>query len=333
MFSTPGKAYLDRLSEETGYIRDTLEKVYRLVAILADLQRTPDLEGKLALKGGTAIQLLHLGFQRLSVDLDFNYVGSVEKVGMERDRPAVRMALLRLFEQQGYRLDGERALYSEHSFILAYQNSAGNRDRIKFEINYIERLPILELGRYQLGHPFGTLGDVSASSYRAEELFATKSRALLTRATPRDLFDVSLIASGAAAFDERVYRKLLILYLCMTPEDIREMGTERVHEIEEGDVKRFLLPLLRKGGDRPPLDEMRAVTETHLDRMLAYTEEERRFLDAFYDEGRFEPRALFGDMDVSPDLRDHPAIQWRLMRRDSMSPPSRPRGNPRRSSN
>ena len=312
VFNAPDRMTLDRLSAETGYIRDVLEKVYRLIALLGEVGRTPDLQGKIALKGGTALQSIHLGFRRLSVDVDFNYVGSLDKDVMERDRAEMRVALLRLFDQQGYVLDDERAYHSEQSFVIAYNNSAGNRDRIKFEINFSERLPALDLRVFELQHPFEALGDVSVLSYRPEELFASKTRALVTRATPRDLFDVSLIASGAASYDEVLYRKLLIFYLCMTPEDVRMVRTDRILKVDERDVKRFLLPLLRKGGDRPRLEEMKEMAMTHLDGMLDFTPEELRFLDAFYDEGRFDQEALFGEIPVAPNLGEHPVIVWRL---------------------
>jgi len=314
VFDAPDRRTLDRLSRETHFIRDVLEKVYRLTALLAEVRRTPDLHGKLALKGGTALQSIHLGFSRLSVDLDFNYVGSLDRDAMERDRADMRMALVRLFGQQGYELDDERAHHSEHSFVLAYVNSAGNRDRIKFEINYTERLPALDLDVQVLQHPFDALGEVSVLSYRPEELFASKTRALVTRGTPRDLFDVHMIASGVVPYDEVLYRKLLIFHLCMTPEDIREVQSARISDIDEREVKRFLLPLLRKGEDRPRLDEMKEVAIDHLDRSFDFTSGERRFLDTFYDDGRFDQEALFGDLPVAPNLADHPAIVWRLSR-------------------
>ena len=221
MYDAPDRRTLDGLSRRTGYIRDVLEKEYRLTTILAEVRRTPDIHGKMALKGGTALHSIHFGFRRLSVDLDFNYVGSLDRDAMEQDRMDLRVALVRLFDQQGYELDDERAHHSEQSFVLSYENSAGNRDRIKLEINYSERLPVLDLEVYGLRHPFDEMGEVSVLSYRPEELFASKSRALLTRATPRDLFDVSLIAEGSVSFDEDLYRRLLIFYLSMTPEDVR----------------------------------------------------------------------------------------------------------------
>lgn len=312
MFDAPDRRTLDGLSRETGYIRDVLEKVYRLTALLAEVRRTPDIHGKLALKGGTALQSIHMGFRRLSVDIDFNYIGSLDRDVMERDRTDLRVALTRLFDQQGYEMNDERVHHSEHSFVLAYENSAGNRDRIKFEVNFSERLPALELEDYDLQHPFDAIGSVSVLSYRPEELFASKSRALVTRATPRDLFDVSLIASGVVPYDEELYRKLLIFHLCMTPGDVREVRTDVLRDIDERDVKRFLLPLLRKGGERPRLEEMKEVAVAHLDRMLDYTPRERGFLDEFYDEGRFHQEALFGDLPVATNLAEHPVILWRL---------------------
>ena len=314
MFDAPDRRTLDALSRKTGFIRDALEKVYRLTALLAEVRRTPDIHGKLALKGGTALQSIHMGFRRLSVDIDFNYVASLDRVVMERDRAGLRVALARLFDQQGYSMDDERVHHSEHSFVLAYENSAGNRDRIKFEINFSERLPALELEDFNLRHPFDALGNVSVLSYRPEELFASKTRALVTRATPRDLFDISLIASGVVPYDEVLYRKLLIFHLCMTAGDVREVRTDAIKDIDERDIKRFLLPLLRKGGERPRLEEMKEVAITHLDRVLDFTPGEQDFMDEFYDEGRFDQKVLFGDLPVTANLAAHPVILWRLQR-------------------
>lgn len=312
MFETPDLRTLEKLSGETGFIRDTLEKMVRLLAILADISSTPDLEGKVALKGGTALQSLHLGFRRLSVDIDFNYIGSVEKAVMERHRSEIRTALTRLLRQRGYDLEDERPSHAEHTFILAYRNSVGNRDRLKVEVNYLERLPALETVGFRMRPPFGSPTEIPVRSYRAEELFAMKSRALLARATPRDLFDVALIDSRNGGLDWVLYRKLFIFYTCMSPLDVRDASTDRISAITEGDVKRHLVPLLRKGGDRPDLDNMKSMAVSHMDKLLAFTEEERRFLDIFYRERQFDRMALFGNMPVNPNLQDHPSIRWRL---------------------
>ena len=46
---------LEKLSQQTGFVRDNLEKVYRLTEILSSLNQDESLRQKLVLKGGTAI--------------------------------------------------------------------------------------------------------------------------------------------------------------------------------------------------------------------------------------------------------------------------------------
>lgn len=57
-----------------GFIRDTLEKVYRLADILEFMNSNPILKDDLALKGGTAINLTIFNLPRLSVDIDLDYL-------------------------------------------------------------------------------------------------------------------------------------------------------------------------------------------------------------------------------------------------------------------
>jgi len=56
----------------TGFRPDVVEKVLRLHGILDRLVRHESTRGAWVLKGGTALNLLHL--PRLSVDIDLNFV-------------------------------------------------------------------------------------------------------------------------------------------------------------------------------------------------------------------------------------------------------------------
>ena len=53
----------------------------RLLDLLDEMERHPSLKGKLALHGGTAINLFMLDVPRLSVDIDVSYIGSVSCAG------------------------------------------------------------------------------------------------------------------------------------------------------------------------------------------------------------------------------------------------------------
>lgn len=64
-------------SDATGFRPEVLEKVIHLLNLLTVFQRHPALSTRLALKGGTALNLFCFDLPRLSVDIDLNYMGCV----------------------------------------------------------------------------------------------------------------------------------------------------------------------------------------------------------------------------------------------------------------
>ena len=67
----------------------TLDKVERLLDLLEEFERHPDLKGKLSMHGGTAINLFMLGLPRLSVDIDISYIGAADRETMLTERPRI----------------------------------------------------------------------------------------------------------------------------------------------------------------------------------------------------------------------------------------------------
>ena len=59
----------------------------RLLELLDEIAPDPVLSRRLALKGGTALNVFYLDLDRLSVDIDLNYVGALDLAAMERERP------------------------------------------------------------------------------------------------------------------------------------------------------------------------------------------------------------------------------------------------------
>jgi len=309
----PGKKYFQLKSTETGFIRDPLEKVYRLCNLLKDLPNIPSLNSKLALKGGTAIQLGYFGLKRLSVDVDFNYVGSLDRDEMEADRVEIRTILEDMFREHGYIHEPPTSYHAEEQFFLYYTNSIGNRDKIKFEINYVDRLPSLPLEKRLLEHPFELLGDVNVLTYPAEELFAGKVRATLERATPRDLYDMDLIIKNMERLDEVLLRKLSIFFLCLSHSDARRITNEKIRGVDNRDFRRYLSPMLRKDQRGIDFAGIKNNVCAFIDKLLSYDSGEIEFLDVFYKERRFEGGFLFGDLPVERHLANHPMVKWRFI--------------------
>lgn len=74
MIDISAKKIVD-LSKETNFIKDNLEKILRLIDIL-EVIYTSQWKDKLVLKGGTCINLMYRNLDRLSVDIDLDYIGA-----------------------------------------------------------------------------------------------------------------------------------------------------------------------------------------------------------------------------------------------------------------
>ena len=108
--------YFQLCSAQTGYAIGPLEKVVRLGEIAADIARHPFLGKVLALKGGTALNLCLDLPRRLSVDLDFNYIGHLERDKMLTDRPRVEEALVQLADRKAYRIQKSADAFAGRKF-------------------------------------------------------------------------------------------------------------------------------------------------------------------------------------------------------------------------
>ena len=78
---------LRREAAATGFSTDALEKALRLLALLDAIRSHPFLGPRVALKGGTALNLFVFDVPRLSIDIDLDYIGSVARDTMLAERP------------------------------------------------------------------------------------------------------------------------------------------------------------------------------------------------------------------------------------------------------
>jgi predicted nucleotidyltransferase component of viral defense system len=78
---------LEREAAATEFRAEILEKVIHFFSLLDVFQKHPFLKGKWALKGGTALNLFWFDVPRLSVDIDLNYIGQVEREAMLAECP------------------------------------------------------------------------------------------------------------------------------------------------------------------------------------------------------------------------------------------------------
>ena len=134
---TYDKIYLANWAKELSVVRDTFEKVLRLCDILRFFDSSEYFRQKLALKGGTAINLLFFDLPRLSVDIDLDFCENVSREEMIRIRETIDERLKKHMAAAGYTLSPKSKMYhSLYSYVYEYINSGGVKDNIKIEINY-----------------------------------------------------------------------------------------------------------------------------------------------------------------------------------------------------
>ena len=92
--------HLKSEAAKNGYRPEILEKVLLLLGILEQITSVPYLRKRLALKGGTALNLFSFkNLPRLSVDIDFNYIGSHERDVMIAERKTVEEGIIAICNQ------------------------------------------------------------------------------------------------------------------------------------------------------------------------------------------------------------------------------------------
>ncbi len=303
----PERRYFSRLGAEQGFHVDAIEKVYRLMAILMEIGEHPLLRESLALKGGTAINFLYFNHPRLSVDIDLDYVGEVEREEMLADREVIAKTLGRIYRSSGYQEDRR----DEHLLlqsILWYTNAAGNRGRINVEINFGLRVPVLNTMRRQVVH-FFDLPLVSVRTLQPDELFAAKIVALLDRQTPRDLFDVHMLTTRTEVIRTNVLRRLVVFFSCIATDDARRTLKNDIVHITQRNVRNNLFPMLRKRVDWDHPAIITGVKE-FLAPIVAWFPESEEFIDRFY-QGEYVPRLLFHGIQVNDQIQSHPVAAWK----------------------
>ena len=301
------KEYFERFSKKTNFHRDTLEKAYRLEDLSKEINRHPELKEGLVLKGGTAVNFLYFRYPRLSIDLDFNFIAGLEKEEKDKERARIDEALRTIFKFKGYECESGPE-YGLEKYFLRYINSSGNIDRIKVEINFLQRLSLLGAEKRRFLSPFEE-SDLVLNTLKGPELFAGKMLALLDRLAPRDLYDIYTLQRERVELDNTLLTKIFIFFGCLTRRDFREYHPNDIERITEQDIKRKLLPLLRKD-ERLKVDDMIQVVRPFLKEMFDFTLEELEYIDRFF-EADFQPGILFGDLLDSTNLEKHPMVIWK----------------------
>lgn len=302
---------LATLAGESGFRIDNLEKVVRLGELLADIGRHRLLSNALALKGGTALNLFFGPPQRLSVDLDFNYVGHVDRKKMLNERPDVEHAIERIARGQGYDVQLSADTHAGRKFYLSYTGVAGTRDRVEVDINYLFRMPLGKVRRLSMWQPDG-VERPEACIVPLEELFAGKIRAMLDRTMPRDLFDtVRLPQHESKIWGTPNFRKIFVALAGTLPHPLYTYDHSRLTRATDRAINEQLGPML-SGDVGLSAQELKKDAWNVVAPLLQLDGGEREYIDRIH-AGELCPELLFPEeSNLSGLLAHHPALKWKI---------------------
>ena len=305
------RAELGRMATESGFVRDTFEKVLRLKEILRFINKDEFLREHLLLKGGTAINLTVFNLPRLSVDIDMDYTPNDTREDMLECREKITNVIKEYMESEGYLLsDASRFSHSLDAFHYNYQNAGGNRDMIKIEINYSLRAHIFE-PVYKSILPEAFDDGMRVRMVNPMEIFAAKGNALITRAAARDLYDwCNMMSEGLFEEQRDLFRKCIVFYMTISADTLnKSFDTSAIDTLDFNKIRRDLFPVLNKR-DNFQLDERKRLAKDYIAKLLVLTDQEQEYLDSF-EQKKYKPELLFDDKEIVDRVRNHPMALWK----------------------
>jgi predicted nucleotidyltransferase component of viral defense system len=305
---------LQRAAASTGFPADGLEKVLNLLGLLDGFRSHPYLRSRLALKGGTALNLFEFDVPRLSVDIDLNYVGAADRETMLAERPEVERAIEAVCGRQDLTVKRVPADHAGGKWRLGYLRAAGGTGTLELDLNFVLRVPLWPV---QVRESRVLAGESARAVpvLDIHELIGGKLAALFGRSAARDVFDAHGLL-GRQALDPDRLRLAFVAYGAMNRRDWRTVSVDEVG-LDTTEAERMLLPLLRSGVG-PPRHEVRtwasrltSDTRDRLAAVLPFRLNEREFLDRLLDHGDVRPELLTHDVEVRGRLSAHPGLLWK----------------------
>lgn len=302
------------VAANTGFPENAVEKALRLMGLLKAMSLYSGLDGRFLLKGGTALNLFVLRLPRLSVDIDLNVIGSIDRDEMTAARPAIERAIEGICRREGFLSRRVPAAHAGGKWRMAYMDVNGRNSHLAIDLNFMLRVPLWPPQRLDSQ----VLGDTQVTDVpvvERHELAGAKLVALLARHASRDLFDAVQLLRRHDWDWERL-RLAFLVYGAWGRRDWREVSVDDI-QFDMQEIHSNLLPVLScavapdrfdlQGWSRGLVDECRE----RMSQLLPLPVEHIEFLEMLNDHGQIAPELVTSDAGLRAVLRDHPMMNWK----------------------
>jgi hypothetical protein len=307
---------LAREVASTGFSGESLEKVFRLIGLLDALNSHPFLKPRIALKGGTALNLFHFDVPRLSVDIDLNYIGAADRDTMFAERPKLEQAVQAVCSREGLTV---RRMPSEHAggkWRLTYAASTGGSGSLELDVNFMLRTP-LWAPRIAECFAVGSFKGWVDSRARSARARGREARGVArAEREPRHLRRPSTshrVGSRSGTAPSRVRRLRRD-----EPEGLANGVARRCDWQLGGRCSRSRADDSRRSCSGAPrgrdlVDKLVAECRERLAIVLPLAANELEFLDRLNGQGDIVPEVLTDDASMQTTLRNHSGLRWKAL--------------------
>lgn len=303
-------------ASKTGFRPEMLEKAIRLLDLLDNLRNHSFLKDRLALKGGTALNVFEFELPRLSVDIDLNYVGSPDVDTMNHERPDIEKAITDVCNRADLRIERVPGEHAGGKWRLRYDSGLGGGANLELDINFILRIPLWTV-TVKDSKPIGSYAAQQIRLLDVHELASGKLAALLSRHAARDLFDSHGLLTKVKLNLEQL-RLGFVVYGAANRKDWRTVSPDDVG-FDADELQQSLIPVLSNkaieeiGDLRKWADSLVKETKDRLARLLPLSEGEQKFLDRLLDDGEIKGTLLTNDESMVAKIDRLPVLQWKAL--------------------
>jgi hypothetical protein len=298
-----------------GYKPEILEKVYCLLSVLQQIMEVPYLKERLVLKGGTALNLFCVDeMPRLSVDIDLNYIGHIDREVMLAERRIITEAIQQLFEQNQFERYRSPTHHAGGKMVWFYASVLGQRGALEVDINFMHRQVLWPIN-WKKSNLVQQVQQSLIPVLDIHELAAGKLAALLDRKVSRDLFDAHYLMHHIN-FDLQKLRLSFVVYLAMTEIPMERLTTDQI-QYDLTDLRNRLLPVLHQQAVSRSVPGLKAWAEklTHelkesLSALLPLKKNEIEFIEVIRNHGEIKADLLTNDSELAQKIQGHPALLW-----------------------
>lgn len=302
-----------------GYKPEILEKVYRLLDVFQQIMAVPFLQERLVLKGGTALNLFCFEqLPRLSVDIDLNYIGALDREKMLEEKPLIVDAVGQIMAQNQFERHRAPMKHAGGKMVWFYPSLLGQRGSLEIDINFMYRQPLFPVG---LKSPnIEAYKSLSGPVLDIHELAAGKLSALFDRSASRDWFDAHYLLTQSP-IDINKLKLAFVTYLAMTKIEFSKLVPEEI-DFDLTDLRNRLVPVMHQLSVSRNTRELKewatariSELRQELSSILPLEEHELLFINKIRNEGIISPELITNDSEISQRIMNHPAINWAMKQR------------------